>query len=128
MEQMNKEIAEKVIKRTLQQIKLKHGQLAISLYSSHTHPSAPPAGAAVAGKDSTTAYCPEMAKSLVSGLSIGVAKALVPVCHLEPCGSEKGSPLREPNYQETEAPLWPREPEVFVEVQDHEHGAYLRTK
>merc|ERR1712107_326886 len=37
MEAMNKEIEEKVIKRTLQNIKLKNGQAAITLYGSHTH-------------------------------------------------------------------------------------------
>merc|ERR1711902_70587 len=35
MEDMNKEIEEKVIKRTLQEIKLKNGQPALSLYGSH---------------------------------------------------------------------------------------------
>merc|ERR1711941_261766 len=37
MEAMNKEIEEKVIKRTLQNIKLKSGKAAITLYGSHTH-------------------------------------------------------------------------------------------
>merc|ERR1711988_989950 len=36
MEEMNKQIEEKVIKRTLQSITLKSGQPAISLYGSHT--------------------------------------------------------------------------------------------
>merc|ERR1712091_649918 len=35
MDAMNKEIEEKVIKRTLQNIKLKNGQAAITLYGSH---------------------------------------------------------------------------------------------
>ena len=49
MEQMNKEIEEKVIKRTLQQIKLKSGQPAISLYGSHTHLHINPSGKFIIG-------------------------------------------------------------------------------
>merc|ERR1712154_34322 len=44
MEAMNKEIEEKVIKRTLQNIKLKNGQAAITLYGSHTHLHINPSG------------------------------------------------------------------------------------
>eukprot|EP00439_Symbiodinium_sp_Y106_P053823 s5254_g7.t1 len=49
MEQMNKEIEEKVIKRTLQSIKLKNGQPAISLYGSHTHLHINPSGKFIIG-------------------------------------------------------------------------------
>ena len=49
MEQMNKEIEEKVIKRTLQSIKLKNGQQAISLYGSHTHLHINPSGKFIIG-------------------------------------------------------------------------------
>ncbi|OLQ11332.1 S-adenosylmethionine synthase 2 [Symbiodinium microadriaticum] len=49
MEQMNKEIEEKVIKRTLQSIKLKSGQPAISLYGSHTHLHINPSGKFIIG-------------------------------------------------------------------------------
>ena len=49
MEQMNKEIEEKVIKRTLEQIKLKNGQPAISLYGSHTHLHINPSGKFIIG-------------------------------------------------------------------------------
>ncbi|CAE7198368.1 SAMS2 [Symbiodinium sp. CCMP2592] len=46
---MNKEIEEKVIKRTLQSIKLKNGQPAISLYGSHTHLHINPSGKFIIG-------------------------------------------------------------------------------
>ncbi|CAE7630747.1 SAMS2 [Symbiodinium sp. KB8] len=49
MEQMNKEIEEKVIKRTLQSIKLKSGQPAITLYGSHTHLHINPSGKFIIG-------------------------------------------------------------------------------
>jgi S-adenosylmethionine synthetase len=44
-----KEIEEKVIKRTLQQIKLKNGQPAITLYGSHTHLHINPSGKFIIG-------------------------------------------------------------------------------
>merc|ERR1712023_326742 len=49
MEAMNKEIEEKVIKRTLQNIKLKNGQPAITLYGSHTHLHINPSGKFIIG-------------------------------------------------------------------------------
>merc|ERR1712130_745961 len=49
MEAMNKEIEEKVIKRTLQNIKLKNGQAAITLYGSHTHLHINPSGKFIIG-------------------------------------------------------------------------------
>merc|ERR1712178_209687 len=49
MEAMNKEIEEKVIKRTLQNIKLKNGQPAITLYGSHTHLHLNPSGKFIIG-------------------------------------------------------------------------------
>merc|ERR1712168_1390155 len=49
MEEMNKLIEEKVIKRTLQSIKLKNGQPAISLYGSHTHLHINPSGKFIIG-------------------------------------------------------------------------------
>merc|ERR1712107_212304 len=49
MEEMNKLIEEKVIKRTLQSIKLKNGQPAISLYGSHTHLHINPSGKFIGG-------------------------------------------------------------------------------
>jgi S-adenosylmethionine synthetase len=49
MEEMNKEIEEKVIKRTLQDIKLKSGQAALSLYGSHTHLHINPSGKFIIG-------------------------------------------------------------------------------
>ena len=49
MEQMNKEIEEKVIKRTLESIKLKNGKPAISLYGSHTHLHINPSGKFIIG-------------------------------------------------------------------------------
>jgi len=49
MEAMNKEIEEKVIKRTLQEIKLKNGQPALSLYGSHTHLHINPSGKFIIG-------------------------------------------------------------------------------
>ena len=49
MEAMNKEIEEKVIKRTLEQIKLKNGQPAITLYGSHTHLHINPSGKFIIG-------------------------------------------------------------------------------
>merc|ERR1712048_441042 len=44
MEDMNKEIEEKVIKRTLQSIVLKNGKPAITLYGAHTHLHINPSG------------------------------------------------------------------------------------
>merc|ERR1711868_94517 len=49
MEEMNKQIEEKVIKRTLQSIKLKNGQPAITLYGSHTHLHINPSGKFIIG-------------------------------------------------------------------------------
>merc|ERR1719422_584531 len=49
MEDMNKEIEEKVIKRTLENIKLKNGQAAIALYGSHTHLHINPSGKFIVG-------------------------------------------------------------------------------
>merc|ERR1712137_948907 len=49
MEAMNKEIEEKVIRRTLQNIKLKNGQAAITLYGSHTHLHINPSGKFIIG-------------------------------------------------------------------------------
>jgi len=49
MDEMNKEIEEKVIKRTLQSIKLKNGQQAISLYGAHTHLHINPSGKFIIG-------------------------------------------------------------------------------
>jgi S-adenosylmethionine synthetase len=46
---MNKDIEEKVIKRTLQEIKLKNGQPALSLYGSHTHLHINPSGKFIIG-------------------------------------------------------------------------------
>merc|ERR1711912_14388 len=49
MEDMNKEIVEKVVKRTLEEIKLKNGKSAISLYGSHTHLHINPSGKFIIG-------------------------------------------------------------------------------
>ena len=49
MEQMNKEIEEKVIKRTLESITLKSGKSAITLYGSHTHLHINPSGKFIIG-------------------------------------------------------------------------------
>merc|ERR1712178_251076 len=49
MEAMNKEIEEKVIKRTLQNIKLKNGQPAITLFGDHTHLHINPSGKFIIG-------------------------------------------------------------------------------
>jgi S-adenosylmethionine synthetase len=49
MDDMNKEIEEKVIKRTLQSITLKNGQPALSLYGSHTHLHINPSGKFIIG-------------------------------------------------------------------------------
>merc|ERR1711967_23135 len=49
MEAMNKEIEEKVIKRTLQNIKLKNGQPAVTLYGDHTHLHINPSGKFIIG-------------------------------------------------------------------------------
>merc|ERR1712107_540279 len=49
MEEMNKEIEEKVIKRTLQAIKLKSGEAAITLYGDHTHLHINPSGKFIIG-------------------------------------------------------------------------------
>jgi len=49
MEDMNKEIEEKVIKRTLQDIMLKNGKAAITLYGSHTHLHINPSGKFIIG-------------------------------------------------------------------------------
>merc|ERR1712107_791305 len=117
MEDMNKQIVEKVVKATLQEIKLKNGQPALTLYDTTTthlyiQPSGkfiiggPHGGGAFSGKDPTkvdrsAAYiCRQMAKSVVkSGLSkrclvqlsyaIGVAKPLS--LFVETYGTEQGS-------------------------------------
>merc|ERR1711937_804120 len=90
MEDMNKLITEEVIKKTLQEITLKNGQSALTLYGDHTHLHINPSrkiiigtyggwgahgGGAFSGKDPTkvdrsAAYaCRQMAKSVVkSGL------------------------------------------------------------
>ena len=44
MEQMNKEIVEHVVKKTLSEIKLKNGKPALSLYGEHTHLHINPSG------------------------------------------------------------------------------------
>merc|ERR1712100_239850 len=49
MEEMNKEIIEKVVKRTLSEIKLKNGQPALSLYGAHTHNYINPSGKFIIG-------------------------------------------------------------------------------
>lgn len=49
MADMNKEIEEKVIKRTLEEIKLKNGASAITLYGSHTHLHINPSGKFIIG-------------------------------------------------------------------------------
>ncbi|CAE8582984.1 unnamed protein product [Polarella glacialis] len=49
MAEMNKEIEEKVIRRTLQDITLKNGQPALFLYGSHTHLHINPSGKFITG-------------------------------------------------------------------------------
>ncbi|CAL1153395.1 unnamed protein product [Cladocopium goreaui] len=49
MADMNKEIEEKVIKRTLEEIKLKSGKPALTLYGSHTHLHINPSGKFIIG-------------------------------------------------------------------------------
>jgi len=49
MEDMNKAIEEKVIRKTLEDIKLKNGQAAISLYGEHTHLHINPSGKFIIG-------------------------------------------------------------------------------
>merc|ERR1711943_27566 len=49
MEDMNKEIIEKVVKRTLSDIKLKNGQPALTLYGDHTHNYINPSGKFIIG-------------------------------------------------------------------------------
>merc|ERR1712203_891465 len=49
MEEINKQIEEKVIKRTLQGIKLKNGDAAITLYGDHTHLHINPSGKFIIG-------------------------------------------------------------------------------
>merc|ERR1712054_449793 len=44
MEEMNKLIEEKVIKKTLEEIKLKNGKAALTLYGDHTHKFINPSG------------------------------------------------------------------------------------
>merc|ERR1712170_27765 len=49
MEDMNKEIVEKVVKRTLSEIKLKSGATALTLYGEHTHNYINPSGKFIIG-------------------------------------------------------------------------------
>merc|ERR1711903_107688 len=49
MEDMNKLIEEKVVRRTLSEIKLKNGQPALSLYGAHTHNYINPSGKFIIG-------------------------------------------------------------------------------
>merc|ERR1712064_11440 len=49
MEEMNKLIEEKVVKRTLSEIKLKNGQPALTLYGAHTHNYINPSGKFIIG-------------------------------------------------------------------------------
>jgi len=49
MEDMNKEIVEKVVKRTLSEIKLKSGETALTLYGDHTHNYINPSGKFIIG-------------------------------------------------------------------------------
>merc|ERR1712201_58726 len=49
MEEMNKQILEKVVKRTLSEIKLKNGDSALSLYGAHTHNYINPSGKFIIG-------------------------------------------------------------------------------
>merc|ERR1712066_188341 len=49
MDEMNKLIEEKVIRKTLQEIKLKNGQAAITLYGDHTHLHINPSGKFIIG-------------------------------------------------------------------------------
>merc|ERR1712160_55188 len=99
MEEMNKLIVEKVIKATLQEIKLKNGKAALSIYGDFTHLHINPTGKFIIGGPQgdagltgrkiiiDTYICRQMAKSVVkSGLAkralvqlsyaIGVAKPL----------------------------------------------------
>merc|ERR1711943_84472 len=49
MEEMNKEIIEKVVKKTLSEIKLKNGKQALTLYGDHTHLHINPSGKFIIG-------------------------------------------------------------------------------
>merc|ERR1711976_1049586 len=49
MEEMNKLIEEKVVKKTLEEIKLKNGKTAVSLYGDHTHLYINPSGKFIIG-------------------------------------------------------------------------------
>merc|ERR1712184_164581 len=49
MEEMNKLIVEEVVKKTLQEIKLKNGDAAITLFGDHTHPHINPSGKSIIG-------------------------------------------------------------------------------
>merc|ERR1712046_196172 len=49
MEEMNKLIEEKVVRRTLSEIKLKNGQAALTLYGAHTHNYINPSGKFIIG-------------------------------------------------------------------------------
>merc|ERR1711886_11616 len=49
MEEMNKQIVEHVVKRTLSEIKLKNGQSALTLYGDHTHLHINPSGKFIIG-------------------------------------------------------------------------------
>merc|ERR1712178_77501 len=100
MEDMNKLIIEKVVKKTLSDIILKNGQPALTLYGDHTHNYINPSGKFTTKVDRSAAYiCRQMAKSVVkSGLAkrclvqlsyaIGVAKPLS--LFVETYGSECG--------------------------------------
>merc|ERR1711865_516281 len=80
MEEMNKLIIEKVVKRTLSEIKLKNGEPALSLYGDHTHNYINPSGKFIIGGPQGDAG--------LTGRKIIIAISLA---------------LREPKYQETAA-------------------------
>merc|ERR1712203_1312166 len=101
MEEMNRLIVEEVVKKTLEEIKLKNGDSALTLFGDHTHLHINPSGKFPTKVDRSAAYiCRQMAKSVVkSGLckralvqlsyAIGVAKPLS--LFVETYGTEQGA-------------------------------------
>merc|ERR1712232_1489435 len=70
MEEMNKAIVEHVVKKTLEEITLKTGKSALTLFGDFTHMHINPSGKDPTKVDRSAAYiCRQMAKSVVkSGL------------------------------------------------------------
>merc|ERR1712146_688768 len=96
-EDMNKLIEEKVVRRTLSEIKLKNGQPALTLYGAHTHNYINPSGKFIIGG-------PQGDAGLTGRkIIIDITNVLKMEFDCRPGAIALALSLREPKYQETAA-------------------------